>query len=111
MLVNCTLKQPCIITNYHINIFPIRRSFHVGSKPLLDKTSKDIEVARRLLRKIETFPPKKQILVKHWIQQKYNIKKEVSVSYAAKNIHKLGRNFVSDIKARLEENYKNKNIF
>lgn len=38
------------------------------------------------------------------------IKREISVSKAAKNVHKLGRNFVSDIKARLEDNYKNKNI-
>lgn len=40
---------------------------------------------------------------------KYAIKKKISVSAAAKE-NKFGRNYISDIKARLEENYKSKNI-
>lgn len=40
---------------------------------------------------------------------KYAIKKKLSVSAAAKE-KGHGRNYVSDIKARLEENYKSKNI-
>jgi len=39
----------------------------------------------------------------------YAIKKKISVSAAAKQ-NKFGRNYISDIKARLEENYKSKNI-
>lgn len=38
------------------------------------------------------------------------IKKGISLSKAATEHHKLGRNYVSDIKARLEDNYKSKNI-
>ena len=40
---------------------------------------------------------------------KYAIKKKLSVSAAAKESG-FGRNYISDIKARLEENYKSKNI-
>ena len=40
---------------------------------------------------------------------KYAIKKKLSVSAAAKQ-NGFGRNYISDIKARLEENYKCKNI-
>jgi len=40
---------------------------------------------------------------------KYALKKKISVSAAAKE-NRFGRNYISDIKARLEENYKSKNI-
>lgn len=40
---------------------------------------------------------------------KYAIRKKVSLS-AASNANERGKNYISDIKARLEENYKSKNI-
>jgi len=40
---------------------------------------------------------------------RYAIKKKLSVSAASK-VKGHGRNYISDIKARLEENYKSKNI-
>ena len=40
---------------------------------------------------------------------KYAIKNRISVS-AASNANDRGKNYISDIKARLEENYKSRNI-